>query len=252
VSPPAGEPLAYSIWSLRGVGLPRNRPHDLTIARPHAPLPKEPHAPLESRTRHEIVVPTPAQPRIAPRRCADEPSRTRCHHRSRSSSPDEMLGRAVTLFPTPLRRKGPRGGLHEVGCARGTTETAAPVAIDHLPRVMRCPADVATLRADPQRPTSEDQPRIDPLRRCSAPGLTPSPHTCSRRLCSSDAEAPAQPFLLRPVPQATQTCIAISAGVATLGAASGSRGACVHDRRWSPERLHHHGSGLAPPPVWSR
>lgn len=39
--------------------------------------------------------------------------------------PFEPLGRDAgsrcDLFPSPLRRKGPRGGLHEVGCARGTT-----------------------------------------------------------------------------------------------------------------------------------
>lgn len=232
---------------------------------PPAESAARPHGRSTSRTAPEGAARAVGIPNVSRNSRPDTRSASDCSETlHRRTFPDPMsppvpfvlpgrdAGSRCDPLPDPSPKKGTERRTARGGITRGTTETAAPVAIIHLPRVIRCPAGVATFRAGPQRPTSEDRPRIDPLRRCPGSGLTPSPLTCSRRLRSPDAEAPAQPFLLRPVPQATQTCIAISAGVATLGAASGSRGACVHDRRWSPERLHHHGSGLTPPPVWSR
>lgn len=125
-----------------------------------------------------------------------------------------------------------------VGRSRAPSRRALLGRCRHLPG--RLEASCARLRL-----------RFDP-RRCRSSAGCPAPSPRSGRPTVLRHRSAFAVVVRRPVPLATQTCIAIPAGVATLGAASGSRGACVRDRRRSPEGPHHHGSGLAPPPAWSR
>lgn len=76
-----------------------------------------------------------------------------------------------------------------------------------LPRVMRCPADVATCQASPGLPTVEARCRLDPPRDARS-RVAPFSRTAPGTEPCSGAEAPSRPILAHLRPRATQTCIA--------------------------------------------